>query len=120
MLRSAGSPRELEVREGSWSDWLRVKFKVGLLQSVRGIVRFHLVRLEPELRALRLAGQLRPRGPALPDQRTRRTTPGSWPRRSGPFHTTGMVEDHAGLNNERFGEEAFLDQCDQPGTSARR
>ena len=22
-----------------------------------------------------------------------------------------MVEDHAGLSNERFGEEAFLDQC---------
>ena len=30
----------------------------------------------------------------------------------GPFHTTGMVEDHAGLSNERFGEEAFLDQCE--------
>ena len=67
-IRSAGTPAELEVREGRWSDWLRVKFKVGLLQTVRGIVRFHLVRLGPELRALRLAGQLRPRGPAVPDQ----------------------------------------------------
>ena len=28
------------------------------------------------------------------------------------FYTTGMVEDHNGLTNERFGEEAFLAQCD--------
>ena len=49
----------------------------------------------------------------------RRTTPGSWPRRSGTFYTTGMVEDHAGLNNERFGEEAFLDQCDDAWRRAR-
>ena len=41
-----------------------------------------------------------------------RITPASWPERFGPFHTTGMVEDHAGLSNERFGEEAFLDQCE--------
>ena len=32
-------------------------------------------------------------------------------RRIGLYHTTGMVEDHAGLNNERISEEAFLDQC---------
>ncbi len=30
----------------------------------------------------------------------------------GTYHTTGMVEDHTGINNERLGEEAFLDQCD--------
>ena len=76
------------------------------------MVRFHLVRIGPGLRALRLARQLRPRGPALPDQRARRNTPASWPSELGLFHTTGMVEDHTGLNNERIGEEAFLDQCD--------
>ena len=64
------------------------------------------------VRALRLAGQLRPRVSRVPDQPPRRITPASWPRRIGPFHTTGMVEDHAGLNNGRFDEAAFLDQCD--------
>ena len=29
----------------------------------------------------------------------------------GTYHTTGMVEDHTGINNERIGEDAFLDQC---------
>ena len=36
-----GTPRELVIRQGEWSDWLRVKFKVGLLQSIRGMVRFY-------------------------------------------------------------------------------
>ena len=83
-----------------------------MLQSVRGLVRFHLVRLEPDARALRLAGQLRPRGSRSSRSATRRTTPAELADAIGTFHTTGMVEDHAGLNNERIGEEAFLDQCD--------
>ena len=28
------------------------------------------------------------------------------------IYTTGMVEDHAGLNNERISEQAYLDQCE--------
>jgi predicted AlkP superfamily phosphohydrolase/phosphomutase len=33
-------------------------------------------------------------------------------RRIGLYHTTGMVEDHTGLNNERISEAAFLAQCE--------
>ena len=33
-------------------------------------------------------------------------------RRIGLYYTTGMVEDHAGLNNERISEQAYLDQCE--------
>jgi predicted AlkP superfamily phosphohydrolase/phosphomutase len=36
---------------------------------------------------------------------------GDLARKIGPYYTTGMVEDHAGLNNERISEETFLDQC---------
>ena len=49
IVLSEGSPKELAVNEGGWSDWLRVKFKLGLLQSIRGMVRFHLVQIEPDL-----------------------------------------------------------------------
>ena len=80
-VRSAGSPSALEVREGQWSDWLRVQFKMGMLQSVRGLVRFHLIRLEPDLRVLCLAGELRRRGSALPDQ-----PPGGLCRPAGRLH----------------------------------
>ena len=32
--------------------------------------------------------------------------------RIGLYYTTGMVEDHAGLNNERISEQTYLDQCE--------
>jgi predicted AlkP superfamily phosphohydrolase/phosphomutase len=37
---------------------------------------------------------------------------GELARRIGLYHTTGMVEDHTGLNNGRLTEAAFLDQCE--------
>ncbi len=79
MLQSEGTPRELEIRQGGWSDWLRVKFKVGLLQSIRGMVRFYLVRCEPELALYASPVNFDPDSPALPDQRSALSMPASSP-----------------------------------------
>jgi predicted AlkP superfamily phosphohydrolase/phosphomutase len=110
LLRSSGTPRELEIRQGQWSGWLGVKFKLGLLQSVRGIVRFYLVRTEPDLELYASPIQFDPESPLFPI-----SAPPEYARdladRIGTFHTAGMIEDHTGLSNERFGEDAFLDQC---------
>ncbi len=109
-VRSDGQPKELEVREGQWSDWLRVKFKTGLLQSVRGMVRFYLVQMDPvfELYASPINFDLD--APMFPI-----SSPPEYASELaaevGTFYTTGMVEDHSGLNNERFGEVAYLEQC---------
>lgn len=110
VIHSSGSPEKLEVPLQSWSDWLRVKFKHGLLQSVRGLVRFHLLSLEPELELYASPINFDPDLPLYPIS----APPGfagdlAW--RIGPYHTTGMAEDTSGLNNERISEEAFLDQC---------
>jgi predicted AlkP superfamily phosphohydrolase/phosphomutase len=108
---SEGQPRTLEVREGSWSEWLKVKFKAGLFQSVSGMVRFHLVRMEPALELYASPVNFDPDQPLFPIG-----SPAEYPRelaaKIGTFYTTGMVEDHGGLNNGRFAEEAYLDQCD--------
>lgn len=111
VLRSDGRPSGLNIREGEWSDWLKVKFRAGPLQSVRGMVRFYLVRLAPVFELYASPVNFDPEAPPFPI---------SWPPeyarelegRLGTFYTTGMVEDHTGLNNLRFGEEAFLDQCE--------
>ncbi|MDR3635592.1 MAG: alkaline phosphatase family protein [Isosphaeraceae bacterium] len=109
-LRSDGSPQELVIRQGEWSDWLRVKFKLGLLQSVLGMVRFHLVGTEPELALYASPVNFDPEFPLFPI-----SSPASYAgellEQIGPYATTGMVEDHTGLNNGRFGEEAYLAQC---------
>ncbi|MEO6808044.1 MAG: alkaline phosphatase family protein, partial [Isosphaeraceae bacterium] len=111
VIRAAGSAVSLTLRRGYWSDWLRVKFKAGALQSVRGLVRFYLIGLEPRLELYASPINFDPEQPLFPI-----SSPSGFARELadeiGLFHTTGMVEDHTGLNNERIDESAFLSQCD--------
>lgn len=111
VVHSDGKPSTLDVAEGQWSDWLRVKFKTGLLQSVRGMVRFRLVCLEPTFELYASPINFDPDAPLFPI-----SSPPEYASelasRVGTFYTTGMVEDHGGLNNGRFDEAAYLEQCD--------
>lgn len=110
-LLSEGQPKALEIREGEWSDWLKVKFKIGLLQSVKGMVRFHLVQAAPVLELYASPVNFDPDAPMFPisspPEYAKEMT-----RSVGTYYTTGMVEDHGGLNNERFDEVAYLEQCE--------
>jgi predicted AlkP superfamily phosphohydrolase/phosphomutase len=109
-VASDGTPSRLEVRQGQWSDWLRVKFKVGFLQSIRGMMRFYLVRTEPIFELYASPVNFTPESPLFPI-----SSPPEYAKelaeRIGTFYTTGMVEDHGGLNNDRFDESAYLQQC---------
>ena len=112
LLHSAGQPAALAVPLGGWSDWLQVKFKAGLLVSVRGMVRWHLARLTPQPELYASPVNFAPESPLFAI-----STPPSYARdlsrQIGQFYTTGMVEDHTGLNNGRLDETAFLTQCTQ-------
>jgi predicted AlkP superfamily phosphohydrolase/phosphomutase len=111
VLRSDGQPKALELRPGVWSDWLKLKFKAGLLSSVHGTVRFLLVRTEPTFELYASPVNFDPTAPMFPI-----SAPWEYATelsgKVGTFYTTGMVEDHTGLSNGRFGEEAYLAQCD--------
>jgi predicted AlkP superfamily phosphohydrolase/phosphomutase len=111
-IQAIGNPQPVRVKLGEWSDWLHVKIKTGMVQSVRGMVRFFLVRLEPELELYSSPLNFDPQAPPFPISHPPEYA-GQLAVELGDFYTTGMVEDHAGLNNERFDELAFLDQCDQ-------
>ncbi|MDG3002957.1 alkaline phosphatase family protein [Paludisphaera mucosa] len=110
-IRSAGEPRELRVREGEWSDWLKIKFKLGPLQSAHGIARFLLIRRDPTIVLYASPVNFDPAAPLFPI-----SAPPEFARRLaddvGKFHTAGFVEDHNGLINERISEEQFLAQCE--------
>jgi predicted AlkP superfamily phosphohydrolase/phosphomutase len=110
-MRSGGTPKALEVRQGEWSDWLRVKFKLGPLQSVRGMVRFLLVRIEPELEFYASPINFDPDAPPFPISAPSEYA-GQLAEDVGTYYTAGMVEDHNGLNNDRFDEGAYLAQCE--------
>ncbi len=110
-ILSAGQPDSIELGEGQWSDWFRVKFKVGMLQSIKGMVRFHLVRVSPIFELYVSPVNFDPDAPMFPI-----SSPPEYARELaknvGTFYTTGMVEDHGGLNNGRIDEEAYLSQCE--------
>jgi len=110
-IRSAGEPRELAVREGEWSGWLKVKFKLGPLQSAHGLVRFLLLRRDPTIELYASPVNFDPAAPLFPI-----SAPPEFARKLaegvGRFHTAGFVEDHNGLINERLSEDQFLAQCE--------
>jgi predicted AlkP superfamily phosphohydrolase/phosphomutase len=112
VLISDGQPKTLEIREGEWSDWLNVRFKAGMLQpSVSGNVRFFLVSMEPEFEFYASPINFDPSMPMFPISHPPEYA-GELASKIGTFYTTGMVEDHDGLNNERISEDAYFAQCE--------
>jgi predicted AlkP superfamily phosphohydrolase/phosphomutase len=109
-IHSRGEPSVLEVRCGEWSGWLRVKFKLGAVQAVRGQLRFHLLDVAP-LRLYASPVNFDPQAPVFPISHPWDYA-GELERHLGAYHTLGMAEDHNGLNNGRLDEAAFLAQCD--------
>lgn len=110
-IRTGGNPAQIEVPEASWSPWVRVKFKLSLLQSVSGLVRFYVRQAAPSIEFYASPINFDPTSPLFPI-----SFPAEYAKelsdRIGPFSTLGMAEDHNGLNNGRFDEHAFLKQCE--------
>lgn len=118
-VRAPGWGRRVEAREGEWSPWLAVKFRLATFQSAHGIVRFRLLSLDPHLELYASPVNLHPRAPLFPI-----SSPwdyaGELDRELGRYYTAGFVEDHTGLSNGRLTESAFLDQCDLVMAERRR
>jgi predicted AlkP superfamily phosphohydrolase/phosphomutase len=118
-IETGGIPGRIEVAEGRWSEWVRLKFKISMLQSVSGIARFYARRIEPHVEFYVSAVNFDPAAPMFPV-----SSPGSYAKdlsgSIGLFSTLGMAEDHNGLNNGRFDERAYLDQCELVITERER
>jgi len=102
-------PLRLSASPPSWSDWVRVKFRLGLLQSAAGMVRFLLVRRHPLLLYASPVNFV-PDAPLFPISAPWDYA-GELGEAIGDYYTAGMPEDHAGLMNGRIDEGAFLAQC---------
>lgn len=99
----------LEARPPRWSEWVDVKFKLGLLQSAAGIVRFFVPSLDP-LVVFASPVNFAPDAPLYPISAPWDYA-GELERAIGRFATAGMAEEHTGLLNGRIDEPAFLAQC---------
>jgi predicted AlkP superfamily phosphohydrolase/phosphomutase len=110
-ISTGGSSSRVDVPVGKWSDWVRFKFKLSMLQSVTGIARIYVRQIEPCIEFYVSAVNFDPAAPLFPV-----SSPSAYAKdvagQIGLFSTLGMAEDHNGLNNSRFDEKAYLDQCE--------
>jgi predicted AlkP superfamily phosphohydrolase/phosphomutase len=111
VIRTGGAQTLVEIPERGWSEWVRFKFKLSVLQSVSGITRFYVRQLEPQLEFYASAVNFDPAAPMFPV-----SSPGDYAKelseQIGLFSTLGMAEDHNGLNNGRLDESAYLQHCE--------
>jgi predicted AlkP superfamily phosphohydrolase/phosphomutase len=111
VIETGGTPSRVEIPVGAWSEWVRFKFKLSMLQSVTGIARVYVRQIEPHIEFYVSAVNFDPAAPLFPV-----SAPPNYAKDAaaqiGLFSTLGMAEDHNGLNNGRFDEKAYLDQCE--------
>lgn len=100
------------VNKQQWSDWLEVKFKVGMLKTVSGIVKFYLNSVSPEFELYMTPIQINPKDPAFiisnPDEYIKELAD-----ELGYFYTIGIPEDTRALTEGRLDDEAFISMCDE-------
>jgi predicted AlkP superfamily phosphohydrolase/phosphomutase len=110
-IETGGFPERVEVREKSWSEWVRFRFKLSLLQSVTGIARIYVKQISPHIEFYVSALNFDPAAPLYPV-----SSPAGYARELteaiGLFSTLGMAEDHNSLTNGRLEERAYLAQCE--------
>ncbi|MFC2164790.1 alkaline phosphatase family protein [Acidobacteriota bacterium] len=103
---------EFILKQGEWSDWIRIKFPLIPTQSVPGILRFYLKEIRPEFKLYVSPSNIDPASPALPI-----STPESYvqdlEKEFGSFYTKGLPGDFKALNNNLLDEDEFLAQDDQ-------
>src|SRR5581483_8743433 len=98
------------LKVGEYSDWIPVKFKAALAFTARGICRFYLKEVSPEIEVYVTPVNIDPGHPDLPISHPV-TYSMYLAKLFGPYATLGLAEDTWGLNEEVLNDEAFLEQC---------
>ena len=102
---------EFVLREGEWSNWIRVEFQiVPLFANVKGMCRFYLKQAHPRFQLYVSPINMDPADPALPI-----STPSSYSRllsdEAGEFHTQGIAEDTKALSDGVLDDKEYLQQA---------
>jgi predicted AlkP superfamily phosphohydrolase/phosphomutase len=99
------------LREGEWSDWIRVEFQlIPFFGNVKGMCRFYLKQAHPRFQLYVSPINIDPADPALPI-----STPSSYSRflteEAGEFHTQGIAEDTKALSDGILDDNEYLQQA---------
>lgn len=108
---SLGSAR-ISLKEGQWSDWIQLKFSLGLLTSVKGLCKLYLKSLAPEFALYVTPIHIDPESYMFPISSPYDYAQDLLLDVGSPFATLGMPEEANSLNDEVIDEEAFLLHAD--------
>src|SRR2546421_8549850 len=98
------------LKVGEYSEWIPGKVKAGLGFTARGICRFYLKELSPEVEVYVTPVNIDPGRPDLPVSHPV-TYSIYLSKLFGPYATLGLAEDTWALNEEVLDDQAFLAQC---------
>jgi predicted AlkP superfamily phosphohydrolase/phosphomutase len=101
---------KFSLKVGEYSEWVPVKFKAGLGFSARGIARFYLKEISPEVEVYVTPVNIDPGHPDLPISHPV-TYSIYLSQLFGPYATLGLAEDTWALNEEVLDDNAFLEQA---------
>jgi predicted AlkP superfamily phosphohydrolase/phosphomutase len=111
VARIAVQNHEFVLREGEWSDWVRIEFQLlPFFGSVKGMCRFYLKQAHPRFQLYISPINIDPADPALPI-----STPASYSRllsqEVGEFYTQGIAEDTKALSDGMLDDQEYLEQA---------
>ncbi len=103
--------QEFVLREGEWSDWIRVDFQlIPLFSHVKGMCRFYLKQAHPRFQLYVSPINIDPADPALPIS-TPADYSGLLSDEAGEFHTLGISEDTKALMDGVLDDGEYLEQA---------
>ena len=110
VARIAVQDHEFVLREGEWSNWVKIEFQlIPFFGKVKGMCRFYLKQAHPRFQLYVSPINIDPADPALPI-----STPSSYSRflsqEVGEFYTQGIAEDTKALSNGVLDDKEFLEQ----------
>ena len=95
---------------GGVTDWVKVRFKAGFANTLRGMCRFRLLTTQPHVRLYVSPIHLDPQWPPMPISHPRLYST-YVAKVLGNFPTLGFAEDTWALNEGILSEAAFLEEC---------
>jgi len=110
VARIAVQDHEFVLREGEWSNWVKIEFQlIPFFGNVKGMCRFYLKQAHPRFQLYVSPINIDPADPALPI-----STPSGYSRflseEVGEFYTQGIAEDTKALSDGVLDDKEFLEQ----------
>lgn len=111
VVKVALQGQEFVLREGEWSTWIHVEFRLfPFFGNVRGMCRFYLKQAHPRFQLYVSPVNIDPADPALPI-----STPSRFSRllsdEAGEFYTQGIAEDTKALSDGVLDDQEYLSQA---------